>query len=229
MHIQVLPRKDVDFDRVSSLVVKCATDHAAAWGIPEPEITKLTASHTAWHATYRQVLDPVTRTRGITAAKNTARTTHEDILRKFLKRWVMPNDAVTDQDRSDMGLPIYKKTRSRVPPPDDVPNPEGRATVLDGRVSLSWRGMASGSKANPYRQSVIIRYIVLPQDAPAPAHIGQLEHSLLNGRQPCELSHPEEDWGKVVYFAAAYQNARGETGAWSAIRSVIIPGKKPVG
>ncbi|MDR1222040.1 MAG: hypothetical protein LBL07_04055 [Tannerella sp.] len=40
------------------------------------------------------------------------------------------------------------------------------------------------------------------------------------------LSHPEEDWGKLLYFALAYQNRRGEMGAWSPIRSVIIPGMK---
>jgi hypothetical protein len=226
MNTPVVPHKDFDFDRVSGLAVENATQYATKWDIPSPEITLLTDSHTAWHAAYEKAIDPSTRTNGVIAAKDTARVKHEGLLRKFLKRWIMTNDLVSDQDHVNMGLPVYKKTHSRVPPPDDVPEPEGKATTIDGRVSLSWRGRKSGSKANPYCQKVVVRHTVLPLDAPVPTHIEQLEHTLLDGRQPCKISHPEKDWGKVMYFATAYQNTRGEMGDWSPIRSVIIPGRK---
>jgi hypothetical protein len=83
----------------------------------------------------------------------------------------MTNDAVTDEDHVNMGLPIYKKTRTRIPKSDDVPEPEGKATAIDGRVSLGWRGRKSGSKANPYGQKVVVKYTVFPLDDPAPTHI----------------------------------------------------------
>jgi hypothetical protein len=226
MNTPVVPHKDVDFDRVSGLVVDDSTQNATPWGIPGPEVTALTESHENWHEKYEKASDPATRTEGAVAAKNTARESHEGILRKFLKRWIMTNDVVSDEDHINMGLPIYKKTRTRIPRSDDVPEPEGKATEIDGRVSLSWRGRKSGSKANPYEQKVVIKYAVFPLDAPAPTHIEQLIHSLLDGRQPCELSYQEEDWGKVLYFATAYQNERGEMGDWSPIMSVIIPGRK---
>jgi hypothetical protein len=226
MSTQLIPHKDVDFDQVSDLVVTNTTANATKWEIPQTEVTSLSDSHTAWHKAFEKTRDPATRTEGTVAAKNTARDAHEPHMRKFLKRWIMPNDAVSDEARRNMKLPIYKKTRVRVPPPDDVPEPEGKATTIDGRISIGWRGRKSGSKANPYYQKVIVRHIVLPLDAPAPTHIDQLTHSLLDGRQPCELSFPEEDWGKVVYFATAYQNERGELGDWSPIGSVIIPGRK---
>jgi hypothetical protein len=226
MNTPVIPTKDVNFDRVSGLVVENATLYATKWEIPATEITLLTNSHITWHAAYEKAIDPSTRTKGAVAAKDTARDRHEELLRKFIKHWIMTNNLVSDRNHIDMGLPVYKKTHDRVPPPDDVPDPEGKATPIDGRVSLNWRGRKSGSKANPYKQKAVIRYTVLPQDAPAPTQIEQLEHTLLDGRQPCEISRPEEDWGKVVYFATAYQNYRGEMGDWSPIRSVIIPGRK---
>ncbi|MDR1154565.1 MAG: hypothetical protein LBL04_07620, partial [Bacteroidales bacterium] len=73
---------------------------------------------------------------------------------------------------------------------------------------------------------VVVRYAVFPLEAPAPTNVEQLPHSLLDGRQPCEISRPEEDWGKALYFAMTYQNDRGEMGDWSPIESVIIPGRK---
>jgi hypothetical protein len=226
MSTPLLPKKDSEFDRVSGQVAEESAQNAMQWDIPPQEITPVTSSHGNWHQKYETAVNPVTRTEGAIVDKNDARRAHEAILRNFLKRWIMSNNAVTDTNRVNMGLPVYKKTRARVPPPDDVPVPAGTATVIDGRVSLSWRGRKSGSKANPYQQKVVVKYLVLPLDAPAPTSVDQLIYSLLDGRQPCEISRPEEDWGKALYFAMAYQNERGEMGDWSPIGSVIIPGRK---
>jgi hypothetical protein len=226
MSTTLLPYKDTDFDRVSGLVVSDATTNLTAWGIPQAEITDLTASHGNWHGKFETANNPASRTEGAVAAKNTARKSHEAKLRKFLKRWIMPNDLVTDEDHRNMELPIYKKTRERTPRSDDVPMPNAKATAIDGRVSLGWRSKKTGAKANPYRQKVVIRYVVFLQSDPIPTQIDQLIHSLLDGMQPCELSFSEEDWGKVVYFVMAYQNERGEMGDWSPIMSIIIPGSK---
>jgi hypothetical protein len=226
MSIPVIPTKDADFDHNSGLILGDVETYSSIWGIPQTEVITLKTSHHAWHLAYEKASDPATRTEGVVAAKNTARAAHEAVLRLFLKRWIMTNAAVTDENRKNMKLPVYKKTRDRVPPPVDVPDPEGKATTIDGRVTIGWRGRLSGSKANPYHQKVIVRYALLPLADPAPTRVDQLGQSLLDGRQPCELSYPEEDWGKVVYFATAYQNDRGEMGNWSPIGSVIIPGRK---
>jgi hypothetical protein len=226
MSTPVVPSKDADFDRVSGLVVDDSTQNATQWGIPGTEVTTLTTSHENWHEKYETASNPATRTEGVVAAKNTARDSHETFLRNFLKRWIMSNNAVTDEDHRNMGLPIYKKTRERIPKSNDVPESEGKATDVDGRVSLGWRGRKSDSKANPYGQKVVVKYVVQPLRDPAPTRIDQLVNSLMDSRQPCELSHPEENWGDVLYFATAYQNERGEMGDWSPIGSVIIPGRK---
>jgi hypothetical protein len=152
----------------------------------------LSDSHIAWHAAFEKAIDPATRTEGTVAAKDTARDAHEPRLRTFLKRWIMSNSAVSDEAHRNMKLSIYKKTHVRVPPPDDVPEPEGKATPIDGRVLLGWRGRTSGSKANLYCQKVVVRHTVLPLDAPAPIRIEELENTLMDGRQPCELSYPEK-------------------------------------
>jgi hypothetical protein len=226
MSTPVIPGKDSDFDRVSGQVVDNSQQNATPWGIPPQEVSTLSTSHDDWHEKFETASNPITRTKGAIAAKDTARDSHEAFLRNFLKRWIMSNNAVTDEDHRNMGLPIYKKTRDRVPKSKDVPESEGKATEIDGRVSLGWRGRISGSKANPYMQKVVVRYVVQPLSEPAPTRIDQLRHSLLDGRQPCEISHPEENWGDVLYFATAYQNERGEMGDWSPIGSVIIPGRK---
>jgi hypothetical protein len=226
MSTPVIPHKDGDFDQASKLIVEDSTQNLSKWGIPQQEVTNLTTSRAVWHAAYEKAIDPSTRTEGTVAAKNTAREAHETLLRVFLKRWIMSNSAVTDEDRRNMKLPVYKKTRECVPPPDDVPEPEGKATPIDGRVTIGWRGRKSGSKANPYEQKTVVRHVALPLANPAPTRLDQLTGSLMDGRQPCELSYPEDDWGKVVYFATAYQNERGEMGDWSPIGSVIIPGRK---
>jgi hypothetical protein len=42
-------------------------------------------------------------------------------------------------------------------------------------------------------------------------------------KTPHSLDFPEEERGKTVYIAAAWQNERGIIGPWSEIQNAIIP------
>lgn len=48
-------------------------------------------------------------------------------------------------------------------------------------------------------------------------------HHTMASRTPFTLHFEEADRGKTVYIALAWQNERGITGAWSEIKSAIIP------
>jgi hypothetical protein len=59
MNTPIIPHKDVDFDRVSGLVVADVTQKATQWCIPTQEVTTLSDSHSTWHAAYEKSSDPV--------------------------------------------------------------------------------------------------------------------------------------------------------------------------
>ena len=54
-------------------------------------------------------------------------------------------------------------------------------------------------------------------------NIEQLLHSAFTTTTDLDLAFTGEDCGKIVYFAARWENTRGEKGPWSPIESAMIP------
>ena len=56
-----------------------------------------------------------------------------------------------------------------------------------------------------------------------PADPDHLNRHTMASRTPHTLEFPEEERGKTVYVALAWQNERGITGRWSDIKSAVVP------
>jgi hypothetical protein len=50
-----------------------------------------------------------------------------------------------------------------------------------------------------------------------------LRHSIFRRKVVEVFDYAEEDRGKKVFYAACYENAKGEAGPWSDIIEAIIP------
>jgi hypothetical protein len=76
-------------------------------------------------------------------------------------------------------------------------------------------------KAKPagYDGAVIIWDIL---DAPPPDPSSLTRHTMAS-KTPHALEFTEEERGKTVYIALAWQNERGLIGAWSEIQSAVVP------
>ena len=81
--------------------------------------------------------------------------------------------------------------------------------------------LGSGHKAKPhgYDGAVLVWDIL---DAP-PADIYALDRHTMASRTPHTIEFPEEERGKTVYVALAWQNERGIIGRWSDIKSTVVP------
>ena len=56
-----------------------------------------------------------------------------------------------------------------------------------------------------------------------PASPDDYRYKLMLSRRPHRFVFDKDDRGKTVWFAARWQNARGNTGVWSPAQSTIIP------
>ena len=81
------------------------------------------------------------------------------------------------------------------------------------------KGSENRAKPVGYDGAVIIWQIL---DEPPDGPHNLTEHTMAS-RTPHALEFREEDRGKTVYIALAWQNERGNLGAWSEIQSAIIP------
>jgi hypothetical protein len=57
----------------------------------------------------------------------------------------------------------------------------------------------------------------------APVDWSQLPHSTFATRTPLKLTFTGFERGKTLYFAARWENTRGEKGPWNEIKAVIVP------
>ena len=108
------------------------TAQYASLGLTQAQCTSYAAKDTAYGTSYLAAVDPETRTKGKTAAKNSSR----GFLRAAasdLAKIIDANPAVTDEQKIDLGLAVRRQ-------PQPVPRPSTKPVVsvlnVDGNVVL---------------------------------------------------------------------------------------------
>jgi hypothetical protein len=166
---------------------------------------------------------PATRTKAAVKDKNLARDALEKETRQAIKEHLNFNHLVTEVDRENLGLPIYKTTRD--PSPVATTYPAGRAdTSMLRRITIHFADQSDGeetARAKPVGQhGAEIRWAI--SDTPI-VDVEDLTHSSFDTRTPFTLEFKGHERGKTIYFCLCWENTRGEKGPWSPIESAIIP------
>jgi hypothetical protein len=142
-------------------------------------------------------------------------------LRSFVNSNLRFNEAVTDEDRVQLGLTI----------PDDEPTAEGEPgtmpvvdlidTAIILRIILHYKDMYGKSRRKPAGvHGVEIVWAIL--DTP-PTSTSDLIHSEFSTRSPHTFIFDENQRGKTVWFRLRWENNRGQKGPWSELSSAIVP------
>jgi hypothetical protein len=189
--------------------------------IPDEEFNQLKAAAADYEQKLKVADEPDTRTKAAIQAKNDARKTAEKNVRIFVKRFLNNNPLVTNADRDNMELPIYKNTRTPAPVATTYPDFDIDSSVIR-RLTIEFYDQGSKkTKAKPAGQhGVEIRWAML--DTP-PVTISDLVNSSFDTHTPFTLNFEQNERGKTVYFCLCWENTRGEKGPWSEIQSAIIP------
>ena len=219
MKTDFIPRADSSFNDWQKPLVVSLKTNATSWGIPTSTITAIETEQAEFENRYETAENPATRTKAAVTTKTEARKKFEGTLRTTIKAYVTYNPAVTDEERINMGLPIHKTTRTAVAVPTTFP--EYTVETALRQVTIRFRDAAAGSKAKPAGvNGALIRWDIL--DTPPEKAIALL-NSTLDTASPYTLTFTENQRGKRVYFALAWQNTKGEIGPWSEIGMAIVP------
>jgi hypothetical protein len=185
-------------------------------------VTKnLIPKYQAYCTAYLDWLDPSTRTIMKTATLKTAESEFHPVYRELYIGYLKGNKNITDADLLAMGLPARssdKPTPSPIPStyPDLVVEPDGIR-----RLKAMFRDHYSLKVAKPRGVAgAVLRWAIL---SAMPASLDELTNSVLDTKAPYVFTFDENQRGKVIYVSAAWQNTRGEMGAFGEIVSAIIP------
>ena len=192
---------------------------ASAWNVPANAAQDLSAKVAAYETTY-EAAKGENGTKALILEKNEKRDAIKAEVRNIKNKYIDYNDVVTDPDRERLGLPI----RDRNPTPKPRPASRHLLEVVptnNRQHTATAINQATGKKTKP-EDAHGVRYAWEIRDA-APANADDLRRSVFRIKTTEVFDYEEGDRGKRVFYAACYENAKGEAGPWSDIVEAIIP------
>ena len=219
MTTHYLPRKDRELLAWTINFLRYLYPALARFNFPAAEYDKLTALRDDFSQKLDAATEPATRTKTSVLAKNIARAALEKALQQDVKEFLLFNRNVTDEDHDDLGLPIYKTSRTPTPVATTIPWVQVVMTVI--RYLRFDFGGSETSRAKPAGQHGMELAGLIGGERPANVHA--LTLSYFDTHTPLSIAFEEEDRGKTFWFAVRWENTRGEKGPWSEIQSAIIP------
>jgi hypothetical protein len=211
---------DIFFQNLTNYVDTKTSGAPPAWShIPPEEVEALKEAFPRWHTPYAKTLVPHTSVD--TMAKNEAKKAAKKVIRPFVNRFLREDWAVvTDMDRDAMGIPTRDKIPTHHPAPtakpelDAVPSGQGKHTVtaINPQTQNKKKPALVKGLAFAHKMRAAADPKASPDDMPSAFQAPAVKN----------FQWLEADYGKVVDYAAAYENEGGKRGPWSDVASVII-------
>jgi len=185
--------------------------------IPEARFDELNLSHSRFsHALETAVNTP---THANILSRQEAQAECVRVLRAFVNQFLR-FPPVTNSDRAEMGIPNHDTIRTdHTVVTETVDFVIHLSVIRQLQVDFWIKGSSSKAKPAGYDGAVIIWGIT---DAP-PQSQDDLAHHAMASRTPFTLHFDEDERGKTVHIALAWQNERGILGAWSEYKTAVIP------
>jgi hypothetical protein len=214
-----IPAKEADFVDWSENLITVSKANKTIWNLPENQLTDLEALHTELKRLHSLCQTPSCTKLDI-QMKNEKKETLLHREEVFVRNNLQNNDAMTDEGRRSLRIPIHDQKATPVPEPDTIPEIE---VVIPYPRTLQFK--FKDARAPRWGKPEHVHGLELAWslgDAP-PARVKDLLHSAFATRNPLELVFEEEDRGKKVYFAARWETSTAKKGKWSDLQFAVIP------
>jgi len=215
--IDYVPTNALQFREFMNNLIAYVNKNKTAWAIPAGRLSELITSADALNDLIEEAIMKPTpaniHRRQAAQAETTA------LLRAFVNQFLR-FDPVTDSDRIEMGVPVHDTIRTDHFVVTEVVDFVIHLHSIRELVIHFWQ-MGADHRAKPkhYEGAVIIWGIA---NGP-PANPEELPNHIMASRTPFKLHFDEEERGKMVFIALAWQNERGIRGAWSEYKMAIVP------
>jgi hypothetical protein len=224
MQSPYIPATDSGFDSWLANFSGLITATPADFGLTAPDAVIIANAYTAWNAAFLTATNPATRTSPAIAAKDAERLLAEQVVRPYAIS-ISRNPAVTNLDKTAVGVNLPNSARTPIPPPLTVPG-----LTLVGAIhfvhTLAFRDTSTPTtKAKPFGAIGMELWRTLavgPSADPATAtQIGVLTKS------PNTIGYTSPDVGKTATYWGRWITRSGpggtaQVGPFSAALAVLV-------
>jgi hypothetical protein len=152
--------------------------------------------------------------------KNEAKDALIRSLRAFIKGYLTYNPTVSGAGKENMGLPLHDSTRTPVPAPTTIPEPELDNSVIR-QITVHFRDAGSDNRGKPVHVHGIELRWGLPDNPPV--SVDDLKNSAFDTASPYTFTFDDPERGKALYICPRWENNKGDKGPWGKIVKAIIP------
>jgi hypothetical protein len=213
-----IPAKEADFVEWSENLITVSTANAQGWNLPQAKLTELRTLHDEVKALY-ELCKTASYTKLDMQSKHEKKKRLIKLEEVFVRNNLQNNDAMTDNGRAALRIPIYDRKPTPHPAPNTAPDIVVESPLLR-TVRIRFRAVDAARWGKPaHVHGLECRWVIAES---APAKIEELLHSEFATRTPLELTFDEDMRGKRIYFAVRWEGNSGDKGPWSEIDSAII-------
>ncbi len=218
-----IPPKDALFATWLANYSALLTADPGLYGLTAGDAVSVDGVNTTFQAAYTAAVDPATRTPVTVAAKDVARASAEAVARPYAVL-VSRNAAVTDANKTALGVTVPSLVPSPVPPPVDAPA-LSLISAITGVQTLAYKVPGQTGKSKPFGAVAVQVFrsvgTVAATDPAQATFIGSYTKS------PLRQTFVTEDSGKVVTYFARYvtrsgPDGQGQPGPWSDALTLIV-------
>jgi len=219
-----IPAPDAAFDNWSANFSTLITAAPATYGLVSGDATAIAAVVDPWHTSYLAAINPSTRTPVTVAAKDAARAAAEAVIRPYAIQ-ISRNAAVSNDDKTAVGVNLPNTARTPVPPPTTQPV-ISLVSSTHNLMMIAYRDTATPtSKAKPPGAiGLDLRLWIGTGVPPTPDSVSP--YGTLT-KSPAAIGFSNGDIGKTAVFWGRWSTRSGpggqaQFGPWSAPLSASI-------
>ncbi len=199
-----VPKKNALFFNFQDILVAAAVLNALAWNIPGAAILALQALQTPYVTAWNKIKNKKTRSGSDVEAHDLAREAYEAAIREFAKTYLMFNDVITNQQRSDMGVPNENKERAARP--KITTSPFAEVNAEDGSVMhIKCRVEADSTRSSRHPDADGMEIIYEVGKTP-PASIKECINVVVSKKATIRISIDPDQAGNKMFFYVRWVN-----------------------
>jgi hypothetical protein len=197
---------------VVNLLNQLAAAGLARWGFPEDVYQALVLLRDDYAQKLETANEPATRTKAAVQAKNDSRKALKAAIRQAVKEYLTNNHTVTNQDRDNLGLPVYDKKPTQAPLPTDMPVGEVNTSKHQQHTLHVKAGSLTGKTRPPKVRGFEVWHKL---GGDPPASDAEWVYMNFSSRSSLLINYPQTEVGKTVYYRFRWMNTRNQPGPWS--------------
>jgi hypothetical protein len=214
-----IPTKEAEFVDWSENLIAVSISHKTELKLPEDKLSEVQTLHQEVKALH-ELCQTSSYTKLDMQAKNEKKKRLIHLEEVFVRNNLQNNDAMTDNIRKELRIPIHDNKPTPTPAPEGIPKVE--IVIPQPRtVHIKFRDEHAPRWSKPEHVHGLECLWSIAEEPPV--KVKDLLHSEFATRSPLELTFEEDERGKKIYFVVRWESGAGKKGKWSDIYFAVVP------